>query len=167
MPGLVHDAALRRPSNSRARGMPSAKRMTGIFGGIKPRPLCQFLHNPRYIGGSQTTREDSTVPIYWAEHRALGNCHRFKPGLNRPHRAGVRIGPVGYADLSAHALLIGFAAPKIDRQSVSGEGQIGGIQADQLRAPKRPREAQQYEGTIPQSDQPSIGCADHCSDCHR
>ena len=68
------------------------------------------------------------------------------PGTDR---AGNRVRPVGDADGAPGALLVRLRAPEADCEPVGPLGDVGHVEADQLAAAKRAREAEQEERPVP------------------
>ena len=104
MPGLVHDAALRRASNCRTRGVARSQRMTCVAGRVKSSSQDQFLNHPRNICGPKAAGQHLAMSVNRAENRAVGGPCRFKPRLQHANRAGIEVGPVGFdGDPSWHS----------------------------------------------------------------
>ena len=142
MPRLIHDGAFRSTRGRCAGRVASTQGVPRILGRIETRLLRKLLDHARNIRRRELTRQHSPMAIERAEQRAL--CYRslFKPRLQRAHRAGFRIGAIGYADPTALPILVCLTAPQGDGETILAKGAVLNVQSDKLRPAEGSSEAQ-------------------------
>src|SRR5690348_15359959 len=95
-----------------------------------------------------------------AEYGPAGKCGLFQPTLKCANRAGLRIRPIGNADLSALAILIGFGTSQYNGETIFAEYAIFKVQTYNLRTAKCPSEPDQDQGPISEANQARV-CGVH------
>jgi hypothetical protein len=128
--------------------------VAGIADGVRPGEGAGTLDDPGdRVGVEPPAGFHGAMAVDLAKDWALGYPRQGQPGVERAHRAGVRMRTVGDGGHGTGPLLIGLAVVQGELEAVGRLGDVGHIQGDELGAAEAAAAADEEQGPVTSSRQ--------------
>ena len=154
MPRVAHNLLVRhtvsigRGDEARPHAMRRRRLKQGSLDSRRRGASSKDLANGIRVKALPTDRAPLRDP---AKHRPITDLCSTQPGAQRPNGAGVFLGATHDPNLGAFTLWIGLGAGDHQPQPGPRRSDMGDIEADQLGAAQRTREADQQQGAVPKA----------------